>query len=82
MSRIGHGFGVSSVATALGGGPLPPGATQRVSVQSLLVLYGLPRLLCGSIVAHELTHAWVSGRRARAAFVQCCTSQGVEGDLT
>ncbi|KAI8473875.1 MAG: hypothetical protein J3K34DRAFT_466141 [Monoraphidium minutum] len=60
VMRIGGGFGVNSIQTALArGGPLPPGATQRVSVQSLLVLYGLPRLLCGSIVAHELTHAWI-----------------------
>lgn len=63
-------LGVSSVATALarggGGGALPPGASQRCQVQSLLVLYGLPRLLCGSIIAHELTHAYVSSCRAVA----------------
>lgn len=59
--RIGQGLGVNSIRTALSGvpGALPPGASQRCSVQSLLVLYGLPRLLCGSIIAHELTHAWV-----------------------
>ncbi|GBF95244.1 hypothetical protein Rsub_08275 [Raphidocelis subcapitata] len=56
------GLGVSSVATALAGGAggaLPPGVSQRCQVQSLLVLYGLPRLLCGSIIAHELTHAYI-----------------------
>lgn len=55
--RAGAGlFGVNSVATRLAA------ATQTCSVQSLLVLYGLPRLLTGSIVAHELTHAWVGCR--------------------
>ncbi|KAG2497855.1 hypothetical protein HYH03_004121 [Edaphochlamys debaryana] len=44
---------VRSVST-----PLTPEPV-RCTVTSLLVLYGLPRLLCGSIIAHELMHAWL-----------------------
>jgi hypothetical protein len=29
------------------------------SVSAILVLYGMPRLLTGSIIAHELMHAWL-----------------------
>ncbi|KAK9123847.1 hypothetical protein Sjap_013449 [Stephania japonica] len=33
--------------------------TRRCDVTAILVLYGLPRLLTGSILAHELMHAWL-----------------------
>ncbi|KAK1415534.1 hypothetical protein QVD17_31317 [Tagetes erecta] len=33
--------------------------TRRCEVTAILVLYGLPRLLTGSILAHELMHAWL-----------------------
>ncbi|XVE55988.1 hypothetical protein DITRI_Ditri03aG0201400 [Diplodiscus trichospermus] len=33
--------------------------TRRCEVTAILVLYGLPRLLTGSILAHEMMHAWM-----------------------
>lgn len=33
--------------------------TRTCDVTAILVLYGLPRLLTGSILAHELMHAWM-----------------------
>lgn len=33
--------------------------TRQCEVTAILVLYGLPRLLTGSILAHELMHAWL-----------------------
>eukprot|EP00246_Nothoceros_aenigmaticus_P004775 TRINITY_DN1646_c0_g1_i1.p1 TRINITY_DN1646_c0_g1~~TRINITY_DN1646_c0_g1_i1.p1 ORF type:complete len:363 (+),score=16.73 TRINITY_DN1646_c0_g1_i1:392-1480(+) len=33
--------------------------TRHCEVTAVLVLYGLPRLLTGSILAHELMHAWL-----------------------
>lgn len=33
--------------------------TRRCDVTAILILYGLPRLLTGSILAHELMHAWL-----------------------
>ncbi|KAK2426631.1 Protein DA1-related 1 [Trifolium repens] len=33
--------------------------TRRCEVTAILVLYGLPRLLTGSILAHEIMHAWL-----------------------
>lgn len=33
--------------------------TRNCEVTAILVLYGLPRLLTGSILAHELMHAWL-----------------------
>lgn len=33
--------------------------TRRCEVTAILILYGLPRLLSGSILAHELMHAWL-----------------------
>ncbi|RZC67065.1 hypothetical protein C5167_010753 [Papaver somniferum] len=33
--------------------------TRRCEVTAILILYGLPRLLTGSILAHELMHAWL-----------------------
>lgn len=35
---------------------------QHCSVSTILVMYGLPRLLLGSIVAHELMHAYLRMR--------------------
>ncbi|KAK4584399.1 hypothetical protein RGQ29_022215 [Quercus rubra] len=32
---------------------------RRCEVTAILVLYGLPRLLTGSILAHEMMHAWL-----------------------
>ncbi|GAB4852098.1 hypothetical protein Ancab_016288 [Ancistrocladus abbreviatus] len=33
--------------------------TRRCEVTAILLLYGLPRLLTGSILAHEMMHAWL-----------------------
>ncbi|PIA60507.1 hypothetical protein AQUCO_00300182v1 [Aquilegia coerulea] len=33
--------------------------TRKCEVTAILVLYGLPRLLTGSILAHELMHGWL-----------------------
>ncbi|PPR94188.1 hypothetical protein GOBAR_AA26482 [Gossypium barbadense] len=33
--------------------------TRRCDVTAILILYGLPRLLTGSILAHEMMHAWM-----------------------
>ncbi|GMI82577.1 DA (large in Chinese) 1 [Hibiscus trionum] len=33
--------------------------TRRCNVTAILILYGLPRLLTGSILAHEMMHAWM-----------------------
>lgn len=46
---------VSSVNT-------PMIASQRCSVSCILVMYGLPRLLAGTIIAHELMHAYLRMR--------------------
>ncbi|MCO5601047.1 hypothetical protein L7F22_055164 [Adiantum nelumboides] len=37
----------------------PTKLTRHCEVTAILVLYGLPRLLTGSILAHELMHAWL-----------------------
>ncbi|GJR56862.1 protein DA1-related 2 isoform X1 [Tanacetum coccineum] len=37
----------------------PQKLTRRCEVTAILVLYGLPRLLTGAILAHELMHAWL-----------------------
>ncbi|XP_047321498.1 protein DA1-related 2-like isoform X2 [Impatiens glandulifera] len=37
----------------------PQRLTRRCEVTAILVLYGLPRLLTGAILAHELMHAWL-----------------------
>ncbi|KAG2497852.1 hypothetical protein HYH03_004119 [Edaphochlamys debaryana] len=51
---------VRSVSTALrSAGAAAMAGIVHCSVQVVLVLYGLPRLLCGSILAHELMHAWL-----------------------
>lgn len=33
--------------------------TRRCEVTAILILFGLPRLLTGSILAHEMMHAWL-----------------------
>lgn len=33
--------------------------SRLIQVTAILVLYGLPRLLTGSVLAHELMHAWL-----------------------
>ncbi|XP_061972853.1 protein DA1-related 1-like isoform X2 [Populus nigra] len=33
--------------------------SRRCEVAAILILYGLPRLLTGSILAHEMMHAWL-----------------------
>ncbi|KAJ4840460.1 Protein da1 [Turnera subulata] len=33
--------------------------TRHCEVTAILILYGLPRLLTGSILAHEMMHAWM-----------------------
>ncbi|KAJ9508787.1 hypothetical protein QJQ45_028096 [Haematococcus lacustris] len=58
IMRTSGDLGVSSVSTpvkAAGGG----GGSVKCSVSAILVLYGLPRLLTGCIIAHELMHAWL-----------------------
>ncbi|XP_060175472.1 protein DA1-related 2-like isoform X2 [Lycium barbarum] len=37
----------------------PQKLTRKCEVTAILVLYGLPRLLTGVILAHELMHAWL-----------------------
>ncbi|KAG1654605.1 hypothetical protein FOA52_009531 [Chlamydomonas sp. UWO 241] len=51
------GLSVSRVAT-----PMHDRATTKCSVSAILVMYGLPRLLTGGILAHELMHAWLRMR--------------------
>jgi hypothetical protein len=57
-----------TTTTISGGLRLPFGAPRReevrvgptqVTVTAILVLFGLPRLLTGSILAHEAMHAWL-----------------------
>lgn len=38
---------------------LVPIQSKHCSVTAILVLYGLPRLVVGSIIAHEAMHAWL-----------------------
>ncbi|KAL2489478.1 Protein DA1-related 1 [Forsythia ovata] len=33
--------------------------TKHCEVTGILILYGLPRLLTGQVIAHELMHAWL-----------------------
>jgi len=49
------GLGVSSMS-------IPLGARVTCNVTGVLVMYGLPRLLTGCIIAHELMHAWLRMR--------------------
>ncbi|KAI7726843.1 hypothetical protein M8C21_021697, partial [Ambrosia artemisiifolia] len=51
--RIGMGNRVPSMRIE------PYQLTRQAEVTAILVLYGLPRLLTGSILAHEMMHAWL-----------------------
>ncbi|CAJ1929919.1 unnamed protein product [Sphenostylis stenocarpa] len=51
--RIGAGYRVIDMITE------PYKLIRRCEVTAILVLYGLPRLLTGSILAHEMMHAWL-----------------------
>lgn len=56
-----------TITSVFGGNPRSPypmrfepqKLVRRCEVTAILVLYGLPRLLTGSILAHELMHAWL-----------------------
>jgi hypothetical protein len=52
---------------------------QHCTVSVLLVMYGLPRLLIGSIVAHELMHAYLRMRNVAGLPLQVCLSVGGGG---
>lgn len=43
--------------------------TRRCEVTAILILFGLPRLLTGSILAHEMMHAWM---RLKGEFLASC----------
>ncbi|XP_038710828.1 protein DA1-related 2-like isoform X2 [Tripterygium wilfordii] len=43
----------------------PQKLTRKCEVSAILVLYGLPRLLTGAILAHELMHGWLRLRGYR-----------------
>ncbi|XWS45358.1 hypothetical protein CRYUN_Cryun15aG0130000 [Craigia yunnanensis] len=51
--RIGAGYRFVDMITE------PYRLTRRCEVTAILILYGLPRLLTGSILAHEMMHAWL-----------------------
>ncbi|XP_047163465.1 protein DA1-related 1-like [Vigna umbellata] len=51
--RIGAGYQLIDMITE------PFRLIRRCDVTAILVLYGLPRLLTGSILAHEMMHAWL-----------------------
>ncbi|XP_061374493.1 protein DA1-related 1-like [Gastrolobium bilobum] len=51
--RIGAGYRVMDMITE------PYRLIRHCEVTAILVLYGLPRLLTGSILAHEMMHAWL-----------------------
>ncbi|URE22689.1 T-complex protein 1 subunit [Musa troglodytarum] len=51
--RIGAGNKITNMITE------PCRLTRRCEVTAILILYGLPRLLTGSILAHEMMHAWL-----------------------
>ncbi|XP_074279221.1 protein DA1-like [Silene latifolia] len=51
--RVGPGTRTMDMVTE------PYRLTRRCDVTAILVLYGLPRLLTGSILAHEMMHAWL-----------------------
>ncbi|KAJ7944356.1 protein DA1-related 1-like [Quillaja saponaria] len=50
---IGAGYRIIDLITE------PYRLTRHCEVTAILVLYGLPRLLTGSILAHEMMHAWL-----------------------
>ncbi|KAF8397387.1 hypothetical protein HHK36_016300 [Tetracentron sinense] len=43
----------------IGMGTYPHKLPRKCEITAILVLYGLPRLLTGSILAHELMHGWL-----------------------
>ncbi|KAK6922773.1 Protein DA1-like domain [Dillenia turbinata] len=51
--RIGAGNRIIDMITE------PYRLIRRCEVTAILILYGLPRLLTGSILAHEMMHAWL-----------------------
>ncbi|XP_054809508.1 protein DA1-related 1 isoform X2 [Prosopis cineraria] len=51
--RIGAGYRIVDMITE------PYRLIRRCEVTAILILYGLPRLLTGSILAHEMMHAWL-----------------------
>ncbi|CAL9166322.1 unnamed protein product [Musa hybrid cultivar] len=51
--RIGAGNKIMNMITE------PCRLTRRCEVTAILILYGLPRLLTGCILAHEMMHAWL-----------------------
>ncbi|KAK9948720.1 hypothetical protein M0R45_004285 [Rubus argutus] len=51
--KIGAGYRMIDMITE------PYRLVRRCEVTAILVLYGLPRLLTGSILAHEMMHAWL-----------------------
>ncbi|XWS29333.1 hypothetical protein CRYUN_Cryun24cG0020200 [Craigia yunnanensis] len=51
--RIGAGYGFIDMITE------PYRLIRQCEVTAILILYGLPRLLTGSILAHEMMHAWL-----------------------
>ncbi|KAL3514589.1 hypothetical protein ACH5RR_027306 [Cinchona calisaya] len=57
--RIGVGNRVMDMRTE------PYKLTRHCEVTAILILYGLPRLLTGSILAHEMMHAWLRLRGYR-----------------
>ncbi|XP_027147969.1 protein DA1-like isoform X2 [Coffea eugenioides] len=57
--RIGDGNRVMDMRTE------PFKLIRRCEVTAILILYGLPRLLTGSILAHEMMHAWLRLRGYR-----------------
>lgn len=66
----GQAGGVSSISTALA----HLMQQQHCTVSVLLVMYGLPRLLIGSIVAHELMHAYLRMRNVAGLPLQVSQS--------
>lgn len=64
--KIGTGNRVMNMITE------PCKLTRRCDVTAVLILYGLPRLLTGSILAHEMMHAWLrlNGYRTLAQDVE------------
>ncbi|KAG1368543.1 hypothetical protein COCNU_14G010110 [Cocos nucifera] len=57
---IGPGYRIIDIITG------PYRLVRQCDVTAILVLYGLPRLLTGSILAHEMMHAWLRLKGFRA----------------
>jgi hypothetical protein len=51
--------GGSPPSSSSSSGPMVPAGPVQHRVTAILVLHGLPRLLTGSIIAHECMHAWL-----------------------